>query len=62
MPCPWLEQGAAAIAEAMAGANLATKADLEYAIAIAVRDLKIWTGSIAAGGVVILAALQHFWK
>lgn len=35
-----------------------TKADL----AIAVRDLKIWTGSVAAAGVAVIATLQHFWK
>jgi len=49
---------AAAIADAMAGADLvATKNDL----AIAVRDLKIWTGSIVAAAVAILVAVQHLW-
>jgi hypothetical protein len=56
---------AEAIAEAMLESNLATKADvgkLETRLELAVRDLKIWTGSIAAAGVTIIAALQHFWK
>jgi hypothetical protein len=37
--------------------TLATKDDL----AAAVRDLKIWTGSIAAAVVAILVAAQHLW-
>jgi hypothetical protein len=48
---------AAAIADAMSGANLATKDDL----AIAVRGVKIWTGSIAAAVAAILATAQHLW-
>lgn len=48
---------AEAIAEAMSEANLVTKGDL----AIAVRDLKIWTGSIAAASVAALVGILHLW-
>lgn len=48
---------AAAISDAMAGADLVTKSDL----GIAVRDLKIWSGSIAAAAVTILFAALHIW-
>jgi len=48
---------AAALADAMSGADLATKTDL--------RDLeqrlKIWTGSIVAAAVAVLVAAQHLW-
>jgi hypothetical protein len=37
--------------------TLATEDDL----AIAVRDPKIWTGSIAEAVVVIMVAAQHLW-
>ena len=50
------------------GANIATKDDLNALhratkgdLAIAVRYLKIWTGSIAAAPVAILMTLLHLW-
>ena len=50
------------------GANLAAKDDLDAShrgtkadLAIAVRDLKIWTGSIAAAAVAMLVTLLHLW-
>ena len=48
---------AAAIAEAQASADLATKTDLQ----LAVRDLKIWTGGVAAAAVTVLVAILHLW-
>lgn len=48
---------AEAIAEAMSEANLTTTNDL----ALAVRDLKIWTGSIAAASIAILFGALHLW-
>jgi hypothetical protein len=37
--------------------NVATKTDLELAI----RDLKIWTGSLAAALFILLFGALHFW-
>ena len=37
--------------------NVATKTDLELAI----RDLKIWTGSVAAALFILLFAALHYW-
>jgi len=48
---------AEAIADAVSEANLVTKTDLS----IAVRDLKIWTGSIAAVAIGLLFAALHLW-
>lgn len=48
---------AEAIADAMSEADLVTKTDL----AIAVRDLKIWTGSIAAASIAVLFGALHLW-
>lgn len=48
---------AEAIADAMMEADLATKTDL----GIAVRDLKIWTGSIAAASIAVLFGALHLW-
>jgi hypothetical protein len=59
---------AAAIAEAQASADLATKTDLQNLaqttktdLQLAVRDLKIWTGGVAAAAVTVLVAILHLW-
>lgn len=52
---------AEAIAGAMTTADLANKTDLKTEIKIAVRDLKIWTGSIAAAAVAFLFTVLHIW-
>jgi len=66
---------AAAIAEAQASADLATKADLgrlesstradlaklETKLEVAVRDLKIWTGSVGAALLILLFGALHLW-
>lgn len=46
-----------AIADAISEANLVTKDDLS----IAVRDLKIWTGPIAAASIALLFGALHLW-
>ena len=48
---------AAAISDAMASAALVTTSDL----ALAVRDLKIWTGGIAAAAITVLFGALHLW-
>ncbi|HKD57759.1 MAG TPA: DUF1640 domain-containing protein [Hyphomicrobiaceae bacterium] len=45
------------MAEAMCEANLVTPTDL----ALAVRDLTIWTGSIADAAIVIIFGALHLW-
>ena len=44
--------------------NVATKADLRELkgeLGVAVRDLKIWTGSLAAALFILLFAALHYW-
>lgn len=48
---------AAAISDAMSSADLVTKRDLN----LAVIELKIWTGSVAAAAVGLLMAGLHIW-
>jgi hypothetical protein len=59
---------AAAIAEAQASADLATKADLQRlelatkgSIERLERDLKIWTGSVGAALLILLFGALHLW-
>jgi len=59
---------AAAIAEAQASADLATKADLDRlelvtknSIERLERDLKIWTGSVGAALLILLFGALHLW-
>ena len=47
----------------MNGEAVATKSDiatLRNELALAARDLKIWTGGTVAAGVIVLAAIKFF--